>query len=78
MKFKNLAVGMVVKVKKSNDSFSECYSGKYGKVIQLDVDTQIGLDVCVDFGIDRDWGRSKDLKYKDSDGNLFTHDMLGD
>mgnify|MGYP003594540719 CR=1 FL=1 len=78
MKFKNLEVGMVVKVKKSNDSFSGCYSGNYGKVIQLDSDTRIKLDVCVDFGRGGNWGYSKDLKYKDSDGNLFTHDMLGD
>lgn len=80
MKFKNLEVGMVVKVKKSNDSFSECYSGNYGKVIQLDSDTRIELDVCVDFddGDGMYWGNSKDLKYKDSDGNLFTNDMLGD
>lgn len=78
MKFENIEVGMIVKVKKSNDSFSKCYSGKYGKVIQLDNGTLVQLDVCVDFGNRFDWGNSKDLKYKDSDGNLFTHDMLGE
>lgn len=77
MKFKNLAVGMFIKVKKSNVSFNGCHSGKYGKVIQLDPNTRVELDVCVDFGTGVDWGYSKDLKYKDSDGNLFTHDMLG-
>lgn len=76
MKFKNLEVGMVVKVKKSNDSFSGCYSGKYGKVLRLDGDIKAQLNVYVDFGTDGDWGNSKDLKYKDADGNLFTHDML--
>ena len=78
MKFKNLAVGMVVKVKKYNDFFDNRYSGNYGKVVQLDGNTSIELDVLVDFGNYTDWGFSKDLKYKDSDGNLFTHDMLGD
>lgn len=78
MKFKNLAVGMVVKVKKSNDSFNGCYSGNYGKVVQLDGNTSIELDVLVDFGNYTDWGFSEDLKYKDDNGNLFTNDVLGD
>ena len=78
MKFKNLEVGMVVKVKKSNVSFNEWHSGNYGKVVQLDVGTIVELDVCVNFGTRLDWGYSKDLKYKDDDGNLFTHDMLGE
>ena len=78
MKFKNLAVGMVVKVKKSNESFNGRYTGKYGKVKQIDESTEVELDVNVDFGNYTDWGFSEDLKYKDADGNLFTHDMLGD
>ena len=78
MKFKNLEVDMVVKVKKSNDSFDKCCSGKYGKVIHIYADIKVKSDVWVDFGTSSDWGYSKDLKYKDSDGNLFTHDMLGD
>ena len=77
MKFKNLAVGMVVKVKESNDSFNGHYYGKYGKVIYLEGNAAFEYDVYVDFGTGRDWGYSKDLKYKDSYGNLFTHDMLG-
>ena len=78
MKFKNLAVGMVVKVKKSNDFFDNRYSGNYGKVVQLYGNTSIELDVLVDFGKYTDWGFSKDLKYKDDNGNLFTNDVLGD
>ena len=77
MKFKNLEVGMVVKVKKSNESFNGEHVGKYGKITRVDGE-ECDLDVEVDFGNYEDWGNSKDLKYKDSDGNLFTHDMLGD
>ena len=64
MKLKNVKVGQVVKVKKSNDTFYERYTGAHGTVKYIeDTDYSGYLTVKVRFpnGAE-DWGNHQDIK----------------
>ena len=83
MKYDNVKIGMIVKVKSTNKSFYSSNVNMSGKVIKIN--KQDGeFKVLVYFGdnskfgdhVGRDSGNAEDLKYKDKNGNLFTKDML--
>lgn len=64
MKLKNVKVGQVVEVKKSNDTFRERYKGVHGTVKYMEDTTHIDyLTVKVLFTDGTtDWGNHKDIK----------------
>ena len=64
MKLKNVKVGQVVKVKKSNDTFDERYNGVHGAVEYIeDTDYSGYLTVKVRFPDgNTDWGNHHDIK----------------
>ena len=64
MKLKNVKVGQVVEVKKSNDTFCERYKGAHGTVKYVEGTTYSGyLTVNVRFPDgSTDWGNHHDIK----------------
>ncbi len=64
MKLKNVKVGQVVEVKKSNENFADRYKGEYGTVEDVENIKYSGyLTVLVLFPDgSTDWGNHKDIK----------------
>ena len=64
MKLKNVKVGQVVEVKKSNDTFCERYKGAHGTVKYIEDTKYTGyLNVKVRFTDgNTDWGNHQDIK----------------